>query len=96
MNIEVIQPTNSELLLVKQSRMLNIEATLKDDDYKHTRHLREKQLNRRTTLTEEQYTKLCYDQQVIVDEYNQLEVECKELELLIKHEQEEQLTSGTI
>lgn len=95
-NIEEMQPTTQEVLNLKLSRMIAIQAELSGDDYKHSRQQRERQLKRQLTLSEEDYTAFCSSQQTIVDEYNSLEIECKELELLIKQEQEEQFTKGTI
>lgn len=86
---EEIQPTTQDVLNLKLSRMISIQAELSGGDYKHSRQQRERQLKRQLTLSEEDYTTFCASQQTIVDEYNSLEIECKDLELLIKQEAEE-------
>lgn len=94
-NIEEIQPTTQEILNLNRSRMITIQAELSAGDYKHSRQQRERQLKITLTMSEEDYTAFCAGQQLLVEEYNKLEVECKDLELLIKQEQES-FNTGTI
>lgn len=86
----------SQLINEKSSRMISIQAELASEDFKHSRHNSEIVAGVTTTISEQEYKAMCVRQVELRSEYNTLEKECKELELLIKQEQEESLNTGII
>lgn len=91
-NIE-IKPTNQELVNSKEQRKLEIQALLSGSDYKVSRHIEEKALNLPSTLTEEDYLKLCKFRYDLRKEFNTLQKEVEALLILIDEESKQQMTN---
>ena len=81
-----VQPTTAELIGSKNSRMIDIESELQRGDYKHSRQIRERQINCSLTMSETDYNTFCEHQRKLTEEYNTLESEVSELQVKLEAE----------